>query len=256
MATVAPLTSAESDTIYQRNHLAQAMVVAVARTGSGLALPEVRDFQSFWNSTKATTVRQMLVIGLSSSQAAALTPTLVVDGQYGPKTAGVLGTIVGSPLPPTRASGMTVWYAQNKDRVDNLAPMNTVPISEITTPVMPTTDPSGGVAATTTSIASGSTVRSTVQDATSPAITQPQPNAQGPVVVQPDTSGIIEPASHTTSKITIVDMTGPDADIPIVATPRKGSVPVLAVLAGGAALGGILYYFTRKGGGRRRARYA
>jgi hypothetical protein len=251
MATVAPLTPAESDTVFQRNHLAQAMVVAVARTGSGLFLQEVKDFQSFWNSTKATTVRQMRVVGLSASQAAALTPTLVVDGQYGPKTAGVLGTIVGPPAPPTRASGMTVWYAQNRSRVDALAPMNTVPITEVITPTMPSTDPSGGVATMTTSVASGSTVRSTVIDATSPAVSQLQPNAQDPVVVQPDTSGVVEPASHVTSKITIVDMTGPDADIPIVATPRKGGVPIMAMLFGGAALGGILYFFTRKGGGRR-----
>lgn len=251
MATVAPLTSSESDTIFQRNHLAQAMVVAVARTGSGLFLQEVHDFQDFWNASKATTIRQMRVVGLSASQASSLTPTLVVDGQYGPKSAGVLGTIVGKPAPPTRASGMTVWYAQNKSRVDQLAPMETVPITQITTPIMPMTDPSAGVAASTQSIASGSTVQTTVQAATDPNVSYYQPNAQAPVIVQPDNSGVIEPAAHSTSKVTIVDFTEPGADIPILATPRKGGVPIMAMLVGGAALGGILYFFTRKGGGRR-----
>lgn len=255
MATVAPLTSSESDTIFQRNHLAQAMVTAVARTGSGLFLAEVHDFQDFWNTSKATTIRQMRVVGLSAAQAATLAKTLVVDGQYGPNTAGVLGTIVGSPAPPTRASGMTVWYAQNKARVDSLAPMETVPITQITTPIMPMTDPSAGVATSTQSIASGSTVQTAVQAATNPAASYSQPNAQAPIVVQPDNSGVIEPASHTTSKVTIVDFTEPGADVPILAAPRKGGVPILAMLAGGAALGGLLYFFTRKGGGRR-MRYA
>jgi hypothetical protein len=250
----AQLTGPESDIVAQRNHLAQVMVAAVARTGSGLMLQEVQDFQREWNADRAVTAKQMQIIGLTAKQAASLTLALVTDGQYGPKTSVALHSIVGDPGPPTRASGMTTWYAQNRTRVDQLAPMNTVPIDQITVPAQPQTDPSAGVASTVQSVASGSTVRTTVQVATDPAsvVDYSQPMAQAPIVVQPDTSGVIEPAAHSTSKITIVDMTGPGADIPIVATPRKGGIPMTALLFGGAALGGILYYFTKKGGSRRR----
>jgi hypothetical protein len=249
------LTGPESDIVVQRNHLAQVMVAAVARTGSGLMLQEVQDFQRFWNVSLPVTAKQAAAAGLSSSAVVSIAGTkLVEDGQYGPKTSVALGLIVGAPLPPTRASGMTTWYAQNRTRVDQLAPINTVPIDQITVPAQPQTDPSAGVASTVQSVASGSTVRTTVQVATDPAsvVDYSQPMAQAPIVVQPDTSGVVEPAAHSTSKITIVDMTGPGADIPIVATPRKGGIPMTALLFGGAALGGILYYFTKKGGSRRR----
>jgi hypothetical protein len=248
------LTVSESDTVVQRNHLAQAMVMAVARTGSGLYLQEVQDFQRFWNSSLPVTVKQAQAAGVGSSAITQLKKqVLVEDGQYGPKTSVTLGIIVGNPAPPQRASGMTVWYAQNRTRVDGLSPMETVPIDQITTPTPPMTDPSAGVASMTTSVASGSTVRTTVQDVTSPASTvdPSQPMMSNPVVVQPDTSGVIEPAAHSTSKVMIVDMTGPGADIPILAAPRKGGVPIIAMLAGGATLGGLFWWFTRKSGGRR-----
>lgn len=108
----AQLTSGELGMVDDLNRAAQAMVLVLAKTGSGQYTQEVETFQVIWNAVRPAINR---VAGTSL-------PLLVEDGKYGPNTSGILSFVVGGPgtAPPRYASGMPTWYAANHDRITAL----------------------------------------------------------------------------------------------------------------------------------------
>jgi hypothetical protein len=105
------------------------MIIVVANTGSGKFTESVLEFQRLWNEAEPVLTQ----LG-SSGQFF----RLVADGMYGPNTSNALTATIGTDgftsRPPRYAAQMPTWYAANRDMVDALAPMQTVPVNEILDP--------------------------------------------------------------------------------------------------------------------------
>lgn len=252
------LTPAQIGLIQSRNAAAQGMVYAVANTGSGQYLPAVERYQQVWNTARQASIAQLRLVAPDAS--AALIRQLVEDGQYGPGTASTLHLIIGDPRPPTRASGMPVWFAQNQDRVAQLVPIQVQPVETLIEPVAARPNPmseqvvdqaanSGAMAQeiigpdvgpSATPDAPAIVAASTAPGELIPEVEELQ--AGPPEVVEFEEERVVERPTQYSF----------ETDIPILATSRRGLYPFVALGVGAAALGGVLYYFTRRGGGRRR----
>lgn len=233
------LSPAASGAVADRNRAAQVMALRLAQTGSGLYTPEVETYQLVWNASRAATREQAQIVGLSAAQANQITPSLVVDGMYGPKTAATLCVIVGDPCPPQRADGMPVWVAQNQDRVNTLAPPSNPPVVDMIDPnpdgvAPPDVNPQPD-------ISSGSTVIEATIHSEAPA---------GPpeVTLAPESEDELEPM---VAAETYLDFNEPGLETPIMTTRPASRVPWIAVILGATALGGTFWYFNY--GKRRRA---
>jgi len=249
--------------IVEMRGFAQRMIASVARTGTSASLPEVVDFQAAWNHAGPVVASVLKKLGSSRRWA-----TLVVDGRYGPNTASALCTIIcggAIGVPPTKASGMPVWYAQNKDAVDGLGPPTPEPLTSVLNqpPPVPVDDTADATAVLNSS---GSTIRNTVPVGPPPSASPPPE----PVIIEtrssPISNGIIPPQTEVIGPAegpssadviaqqaleidTGYDFAGDEGSTIISARPTS-RVPWLAAGIGAVGLGGLLFWWTQRKGRR------
>lgn len=240
------LSPASSGAVAERNAAAQAMALRLAQTGSGRYLAEVETYQIVWNSTRMATREQAQIVGLSPQQAIQITPTLEVDGKFGPNTSGTLCTIMGNPCPPRRAAGMPVWVAQNQDRVAALVAPSGPPVEELIDPAPPEIVPPATNPQPDTSSGSMTVQVTVAEDTTSGPVVEPAP--------RPERTSLPVPVAPAVERVEVLDFADePGLETPIITARPQSRVPVVAVLLGAAALGGTFWWF-QYGRGRRRRR--
>ena len=255
----------------------QTMIGDVARSGSSQETQSVETFQILWNDYRDVLNGIFTKIG-----AGPVWFKLEEDGRYGKNTAKALGWVTGGASagfkssPPRYASGVPVWYAQNKDAVDAMAPMNIAsdempPVNQPTGPPVP----------------SGQVAQEEVDRARSGALVQDLVDPNGPVPAAPLTNPVCDPGVNLPAGCGWTSPTAwscpPDVTaaqlrasgcydaseerqpmeqklvfdenggVKVIATPTRGLTPFLALAVGAAALGGTLWWFTRKPRRRRAA---
>ena len=121
--TVVPLTREEEAILIELGRFAQAMITDLASTGSSRYRAPVEAYQLFWNYSLPELKRAVAVAGATIQLG-----SVIEDGLYGPQTGGSLFVTISLfnpqiPAPPTVASGMPVWYAQNSAALEGLVPL-------------------------------------------------------------------------------------------------------------------------------------
>ena len=256
------------------------MIYEVAQKAVGTFLPSVAKFQQAWNGS-------LSIVKLAFKEATGKTfpstysYTLVVDGQYGPKTGTVLlpaSTIMSAAeftfksAPPLKASLMPQWLAQNQDAVAAIFHPADVPppivsdpgAGQSQVPTSPSLAPSGNLPQAVQDAVNGSAATAMV------VTTQPGPNAQpasyvditptqvvAAVAQQNAVPGVIGPsaqdmtfAPETVTAMPTLPAKPTSVSLPavtVLGTARTEKAPWVAMLSVAAVLGGTLFFMGRKG---------
>lgn len=283
------LTATQMDKIVGLRAVAQAMIYEVAAKAVGAFLPTVAKFQTVWNGTR-TEIALAAQMASGTRVTIAAVPLLVVDGQYGPKTAGALGIVTQgggfTAPPPTRASAVTVWLAQNQGAVGAMYSLPDPPqivndpgAGQAQVPASPSASPNGNLPQDVLDAVNGSAATTMV------VTTKPGPQASQATYVDITPTQVIAAVSQQSVQPGIVPMTpgaaasgsditfSPEEANAIVAqhlqpgaitlppltvlgTSRTNKAPWIAGLAVLTVLGGAFWFMGSKGGGTRRRRRA
>lgn len=283
------LSPAQNDKLIGLAAASQAMIYEVARTGLGTFLQSVAKFQTIWNGS-LTELKLAFKEATGKTFPSAYSYTLVVDGQYGPKTGTVLlpaATIMSArdftftAAPPLKASAMTTWLAQNQDAVAAIYQGAEAP------PVPVVSDPGGGQAQipASPSVSPNGNLPQAVQDAVNGSAatamvvtTKPGPQAAQATYVditptqvadavaqQAPVPGIVPAADMSfapeeAAPVTVQHLQPGSVSMPavtVLGTARSNKAPWIAGLTVLTVLGGAFWFMGRKGsGGRRRRAYA
>jgi hypothetical protein len=267
MAAAVQIAPHENDMVVQMRGFAQRMIRALAVTGSSAASPDVLAYQQAWNANGPIISSLLKKLGSSRRWV-----KLVEDGKYGPNTSSALCTIIcgaaGISVPPSKASAMPVWAAQNKDGIDALTPPSAAPVTSVLNEPLPIPgDGSDAADAQAVINSSGSVIRNTVP------VNTPTGTPVGPPQVISTTMSTVPggiaapvadvlnapdpstPIQHLTDQElapleTQTDFTG--EDIHVVGTRVASRVPLLAVGLGVVGLGGTIVWWINRGKRRRR----
>jgi len=246
--TQANWTPADEGMLQQLRSAAKTMVVSVAKTGSSHFNQDVLTFQRQWNVSKPTIIKALAMVkGWHISLASQYFVALKEDGGYGQHTGTALTMIVTpGPKPPLTASQMTLYYANNADFINSLAPAQTTPL--------PAQLHNTSTASTTTAHTSSAKVAASATYI--PKVTKPSGTVSTSKVVltKKTTASTVKKMNPPVPKQTVPNMSqaqvldfSQDATpTTVVATPHGTDYKLIAVGVGGVALGGVLFWMLKR----------
>lgn len=239
--------------------IAYSAIHSVLVTGSGRG-SAILDFQSFINQN-----RPMLNASIAAVGGNFTFVDLVTDGAWGSNTARAMDgalALLGAPImdsavipTPTKSAGIAAWYAQHQAAVDSLiAAAPQAASTPLTTPQLASDPNADNATPIHEALNSGAVVQ---QIAAQPVVNVPV--ADSPVVAveaaaPPD---IIPSATMTTGSMTDKELLALQVDTDfatgaygegsrVIAGQRGSRVPLFAVAAGAASLGGLMYWWVKR----------